>query len=224
MELLLDTLHMIFTSKAYWFLMAMVALSAIVKLPKIRGATGERIVRRSLNRLGDGYHSYHDLYIEDAQRGLTQVDHITVSKYGVHVIETKHYSGWIFGSEHQKYWTQAIYKNKQKFYNPIRQNYGHIQALKNHLRMPDLPAHSIIAFSDEVEFKFKEPFRSAEVVHYPKLVKTIKKDSIPRITDSQVKDIIRSLDQLDQLPKEEKKAIRKLHLRQVREKQQGARA
>ena len=116
------------------------------------------------------------------------------------------------------------FKNKQKFYNPIRQNYGHIEALKNHLEMPDLPARSIIAFSDEVEFKFKEPFRSAEVVHYRKPVKTIKKDSVPCFTDSQVKDIIHSLDQLDQLPREEKKAIRKLHLRQVQEKQEGARA
>ncbi|AXH99790.1 NERD domain-containing protein [Sporosarcina sp. PTS2304] len=225
MELFFDTLRIILTDKAYWFLAIMIALSAIVKLqlPKIRGASGERIVRRRLNKLGDEYRSYHDLYIHDQQFGLTQVDHIVVSKFGVHVIETKNYTGWIFGSEHQKYWTQTIYKNKQKFYNPIRQNYGHVEALKSHLNMIALPAYSIIAFSSKAEFKFKEPFHSAEVIHYRKLVKTIKQDDRQRLTDHERKRIISSLDELDQLPKKKKKAIRKMHLRQVREKQQAAR-
>ncbi|WP_369822352.1 NERD domain-containing protein [Sporosarcina sp. P25] len=33
------------------------------------------------------------------------------------------------------YLTQGIYKNRQKFYNPIRQNYGHIEALKSLLNL-----------------------------------------------------------------------------------------
>jgi hypothetical protein len=28
--------------------------------------------------------------------GTTQVDHILVSRFGVFVIETKHYTGWLF--------------------------------------------------------------------------------------------------------------------------------
>ncbi|GKV65554.1 MULTISPECIES: nuclease-related domain-containing protein [unclassified Sporosarcina] len=225
MELFFDTLRAILFNKAIWFLAFMMILSTIVKiqLPRIRGAAGERIVQRRLNKLGDEYRSYHDLYVEDTQNGLTQIDHIVISKYGVHVIETKNYSGWIFGSELQKYWTQTIYKNKQKFYNPIRQNYGHIEALKSYLNMPSLPVYSIIAFSDEVEFKFKEPFQSAQVIHYRKLVKTIRQDNKLRLTDRQMNNIIRSLDQLDQMPKKDKKAIRKTHLQQVRKKQQVAR-
>ena len=31
--------------------------------------------------------------------GTTQVDHILVSRFGVFVIETKDYSGWIFANE-----------------------------------------------------------------------------------------------------------------------------
>ena len=220
MEVFFATLLYILKLKAFWLLVVMVVLITVVQLqlPKWRGAIGERIVQKRLNKLGEEYRAYHDLYVEDAQYGLTQIDHVVVSKYGLHVIETKHYKGWIFGSENQKYWTQVIYKNKQKCYNPIRQNYGHIEALKSRLNLPNLPARSIIAFSNEVEFKFKEPFRSADVVHYRGLVKVIKQDDRPRLTDNQVNSIIRNLDQLADLPKEEKKLIRKAHLQQVRKK------
>jgi len=53
-----------------------------------------------------------------------------VSNYGIFVIETKNYKGWIIGNEFDDYWTQVIFKRKEKLYNPIKQNYGHIQALK----------------------------------------------------------------------------------------------
>ncbi|WP_198166077.1 nuclease-related domain-containing protein [Sporosarcina ureae] len=117
----------------------MVVLTTVIQLSKWRGAVGERTVRKRLEKLGEEYRAYHDHYVEDAQYGFTQIDHVVNSKYGLHVIETKHYKGWIFGSENQKYWTQIIFKNKQKFYNPIRQNYGHIKALKSRLDLPNLP-------------------------------------------------------------------------------------
>ena len=31
--------------------------------------------------------------------GTTQIDHILLSRFGVFVIETKDYTGWIFGSK-----------------------------------------------------------------------------------------------------------------------------
>jgi hypothetical protein len=36
------------------------------------------------------------------------------------------YKGWILGNEHDDYWRQQIYKRKEKLYNPIKQNYGHV--------------------------------------------------------------------------------------------------
>jgi hypothetical protein len=64
----------------------------------------------------------------------TQIDHIVVSNYGIFVIETKNYKGWIMGNEYDEYWRQVIYKRKEKLYNPIKQNYGHILALKGVLK------------------------------------------------------------------------------------------
>lgn len=65
----------------------------------------------------------------------TQIDHVVVSNLGLFVIETKNYKGWIIGDEYSEYWTQVIYKRKEKLYNHIRQNYGHLMALlKSKLR------------------------------------------------------------------------------------------
>ena len=62
------------------------------------------------------------------QDGTTQVDHILVSRFGVFVIETKHYTGWILGQPHDDYWTQAIYRKKSRFRNPLnfRQRFGRL--------------------------------------------------------------------------------------------------
>ena len=62
-----------------------------------------------------------------------QIDHVVVSRKGIFVLETKNYTGWIFGNENSQNWTQVIYKRKEKFYNPIWQNFDHIQALKEFL-------------------------------------------------------------------------------------------
>lgn len=42
------------------------------------------------------------------ENGTTQIDHIIVSKFGIFVIETKNFSGWIFGKKDDLTWTQKI--------------------------------------------------------------------------------------------------------------------
>ena len=58
--------------------------------------------------------------------GTTQIDHILISRYGVYVIETKNYKGWIFANPGHSMWTQVIFKRKFRFRNPIHQNFGHV--------------------------------------------------------------------------------------------------
>lgn len=78
----------------------------------------------------------------------TQIDHIVISIYGVFVIETKFYQGWIYGGENNEYWTQNIYGNKYQLRNPIHQNQGHIRALKFLLKdYGNIPFISIVSFS-----------------------------------------------------------------------------
>ncbi len=72
------------------------------------------------------------------------------------VFEVKDYSGWIFGNEHQKYWTQVLAygKEKYRFYNPVMQNFGHIQAIRQGLpQNPSIPIYSVIVFFGNCELK-----------------------------------------------------------------------
>jgi hypothetical protein len=89
--------------------------------------------------------------------GTTQIDHILVGKSGIIVIETKNYSGWIFGSRNLKMWTQTIYHNSYKFQNPLHQNYKHVMSLSDALKTSPQHFHSLVVFLDGCEFKTDMP-------------------------------------------------------------------
>jgi len=83
-----------------------------------------------------------------------QIDHLILSVYGIFVIETKNYSGWIFGNEKSEYWTQVIYKDKFRFYNPIKQNWSHVYALKKLLHeYKEVNYYPIVVFAGDGELK-----------------------------------------------------------------------
>lgn len=190
------------------------------KAPVIKGAIGEQRVNSLLSKLGPEYKIYHDLFVPNGQGGTAQVDHVVTSPYGMFVIETKNYQGWIFGKESQRYWTQTIYKRKEKLFNPIWQNYGHIQALKSYLGKEDLECiHSIIAFSQSATFKFKEDFTSANVIHFRQLTNTIKEWNVRRLSPSELNEINRALEGLLITDKKEKKQMKKQHVADIRSNQ-----
>ena len=70
-----------------------------------KGKAGEALVHNILMELPDEYYVMDDV-VMNTVRGTTQIDHIVISKYGVFVIETKNYSGSIFGNDENKKWTQ----------------------------------------------------------------------------------------------------------------------
>lgn len=76
---------------------------------------------------------FHDLYVERRQGYYSQIDAVVVTRVGIIVFEVKDYSGWIFGNGYHNQWTKilAYGREKYRFYNPILQNKGHIEALKN---------------------------------------------------------------------------------------------
>ena len=146
----------------------------IYNMPVVKGAIGEGIIRLYLLFLDkDRYVSYHDLYIPKEDGTTTQIDHVVLSPFGIFVIETKNYGGWIFGSESGQYWTQTIYRTKNKFYNPIAQNRGHIKYLKKYLTYDQVNAYqSIIVFTMRATLK-KLSVRT-KVIYSISLLKTIK--------------------------------------------------
>ena len=118
-----------------------------------KGKYSERLVHKKMLQLPDEYTIFNNLLFESNGRS-TQIDHIVVSPYGVFVIETKGYKGWILGGENSEYWTQVIYKSKHKFYNPIKQNEGHVRFLRQLLKCPaDFPIIPIVVFDNSADLK-----------------------------------------------------------------------
>ena len=99
--------------------------------PKIKGSAGEFKVNTRLSFLGKDYIVLNDILIKSSNGYTSQIDELVLSEYGIFVIETKNYKGWIFGNEKSENWTQVIYKEKHTFRNPIKQNWSHIYTLKN---------------------------------------------------------------------------------------------
>ena len=62
------------------------------------GKAGERRVARKLDWLPKEYTILNDIMLR-TQYGTTQIDHVVVSPYGIFVIETKNYKGWIIMSK-----------------------------------------------------------------------------------------------------------------------------
>ncbi|MFD2639143.1 NERD domain-containing protein [Piscibacillus salipiscarius] len=150
----------------------------------------------------------------------TQIDHVVTSPYGIFVIETKHYQGWIFGKEHQRYWTQTIYKRKEKLYNPIWQNYGHVQSLKQFLSKEDMNyLYSIIVFTQDSTLKFKDDFKSARVIQIPQLVGAISERKLPRIGRTELAEINHALEGLIIHDRKEKRQVMKKHVADIKTKQ-----
>lgn len=166
-------------SQLWWLLLILLGLSLLrVFLPDLKGKIGEWTVQRQAKQhLDERYILLNDLTLPDQDGGTTQIDHVLLSPFGVFVIESKNYKGWIFGSARQKMWTQKIYKKSYQFQNPLHQNYKHTQVL-SHL-LADLlepeHLHSLVVFMPGCEFKTEMPkqvFQGAGWVNYVQELRT----------------------------------------------------
>lgn len=100
----------------------------------------------------------------------TQIDHILVSRFGVFVIETKDYKGWLFANEDQAKWTQVLFHWRFRFQNPIVQNRWHVLAVQQLLDfLPPDAIKSAVVFAGDAQFKTAIPhgvFRIPEFIGY----------------------------------------------------------
>lgn len=126
------------------------------KVRSDKGLYGEYLTVNEIDKL-KGYHKVLvNVYLPKVRgEGTTEVDIVLLHESGIYSIESKNYSGWIFGNEENKNWTQTFPNGKkQAFYNPIKQNRSHINALKKQLNELDEGAFkSIIVFSERCELK-----------------------------------------------------------------------
>lgn len=139
--------------------LAFMVLVGVLRSPRFKGWRGERAVQRLIEQRLNPliYVDLHNVTLPTADGGSTQIDHLIFSPYGLFVLETKNFQGWIFGTEKQREWTQQIFKKRSKFQNPLRQNYKHIKTLQELLGIESAHVHSVIAFVGDCELKTEMP-------------------------------------------------------------------
>jgi len=81
---------------------------------RIKGKIGEKTIATVLSFLNKSqYKVINNIVLKTGGR-TSQIDHLVISDFGIFVIETKNYKGWILGNEHSDYWTQVIYKRRER--------------------------------------------------------------------------------------------------------------
>lgn len=118
-------------------------------------------------------------YLPKDDGTTTEIDVMLINEDGIFCFESKNYSGWIFGDEKSRNWTQTLPKgkgrsHKEKFLNPIIQNKVHIKWLKKQIG-EDIPVHSVIVFSQRCTLK-KITIESPNiyVINRPRILSTVK--------------------------------------------------
>jgi len=192
-------------------------ISIFVRLnsAKIKGYLAERQVNKYLGKLNrQDYTIYKNLILPLDNDDLTEVDHLVVSQFGIFVIETKNYAGWIFGSEHQAKWTQQIFKKKTQFQNPLRQNYKHCLAVSKLLGLVS-NIESVVVFTERSVFKTDMP---SNVIKIGSLLGHVNSFEQVKFTEKQVLNFNRIL---QKNVAKTSRVDRKVHLNIVKGKIEG---
>lgn len=144
-------------------------------------ATSAIVARAAAN---DKRHHYllQNVYIP-THTGYTEIDTVLLHETGIYVFETKNISGEISGDLEMERWEQVLNaKVKHTFYNPIRQNQGHMGALLRQLkiRLEMAEIYSFVVFSDRCILKkvpacgeFGNIGNGWQVVHFGELLNAL---------------------------------------------------
>lgn len=122
--------------------------------PALDGLYGEKLTVFELELcIFAGYKGniLHNLEIEVGNRTI-QIDVLFITQKGIFVIESKNYSGSVFGAECQNKWTLRTHKKGYHFYNPVTQNQTHINTLSRIIRSPRF--FSLVAFSERCDLEY----------------------------------------------------------------------
>lgn len=122
-----------------------------------KGSYGEYLTYKALKHYEkSGAKFLFNCYLPAQDEKTSEIDVMMLHSSGIYVFESKNYSGWIFGSEDGKTWTQTLPSgreaHKEHFYNPVMQNRSHIKWLRKQIG-DSVPIHSIIVFSERCELK-----------------------------------------------------------------------
>ena len=139
---------------------------------------------------GDSYHLIKNVTLPN-NHGTTQIDHIIISIFGIFVIETKNYSGKIYGEEHQSTWRKVIHHRTYEFQNPLFQNETHTRVISKLINIDRVAMNSLVVFVGSCKLMSNLP---NNVVKWFNLIRYIKSKKVPLFTESQVENMLHTIE------------------------------
>lgn len=190
----------------------LIAFLIFMRSPKGKGIIGEFQVSQKIGKTKPDkfWYKINNITFFDGQKSV-QIDHVLINNSGIHVIETKNYSGRIYGDAKSKTWKQvlAFGKVKHDLYNPIWQNYGHIKGLNEVLKLDESIYYNYVVFTNKSELFVKS---NGEVMNVSNIKKRIKLNE-PLLNKDEIVKIYNDI----LLLKKNNKITNKEHIESVRE-------
>lgn len=193
-----------------------------------KGALGEYHTYDYLKDLKGHKRFLFNCYLPKENGETTELDVIMIHESGIYVFESKNYSGWIFGTETQKYWTQSMPTGGRRvkrnhFLNPIIQNKVHLKWLQSYLGIKPALICSIIVFSERCTLKSIKLTSDQHCVinRYDVLIEVQHKAQLAgkRLTEAEIEKLYEKLYPLTQIDTAQKM----MHIQVVQQKQKAGR-
>jgi nuclease-like protein len=147
---------------------------------------GVATVQSKIEKLGDDYRLLSGVVVP-ALRGMSRIDHVIVSPYGIFVLTVQDEPGRVRGNMNDEMWEIKYGRQKGTLYNPLWENRKWVNALEKHLGSnPFIP---VVVFT---QAKLKDNFGD-NVIHISRLSGFIKKHDKSRLFSDKVEAIIEKL-------------------------------
>ncbi|WP_203277030.1 nuclease-related domain-containing protein [Metamycoplasma hominis] len=166
-----------------------------------KGNDGEFLVAWKLTSLNEGkYKVLNDILLQIDNDKTAQIDHIVVSTYGIFVIETKNWNGFITGGRDSYFWFKRNSGNNIEIMkNPIKQNEWHIEALKQIFSKYNININEELFYSLIVFVQGQKPkignLNNCSVIPLNDLVKRIHSYNKEILEESQIENLIKFIQQ-----------------------------
>lgn len=145
------------------------------------GKVFENRINRRLQRFEkDGGRVLQNCFFRWRNGSTVQIDNLLIYRSGIYVIECKDYKGWVFGNDINDEWTVSYYggrynnSEKHSFYNPIKQNQGHIRFINSRTIGMNVPIHNLVVFSNDCTLKNITNNTDAYIINEDILYQTIR--------------------------------------------------
>lgn len=174
-----------------YFIPALIIISFVVLILLIKNRAKKNSVVALLSALPkEDYNILSDVMFK-SYTGFSHIDHIVISTHGIFVINALTYHGDIVGKDTDQYWTCSTGSERHRFFNPIRQNHGHIKALETVLDpVGKVPLISMVAFPRDCELKSKP----LGVFYYDEILAKIQSYAKNALTRTQTEVITATLE------------------------------